>query len=99
MSFIKEVSKNPRSMSGKELPSTDYLKTFDHCCGIHGAARERKGLKHAKVTARRRVDKEIVEEELSQLIADAALAEEMIDYDELEEHAQKLRDKEAKEAE
>lgn len=57
---IKEsVRKNPNSMANS-LPSTKELKQFDCCCGIHGAARKRRGAKHAKVTARRRLDKEII---------------------------------------
>jgi len=62
----KTVRKNPRSMANA-LPSAQELKGRNQCCGIHGAARERKGLKHAKVTARRRLDKEIIEEALGEI--------------------------------
>jgi hypothetical protein len=40
------------------------LVGYDHCCGIHGAARERKGIKHGTVTARRRWDKTVIQQAL-----------------------------------
>ena len=66
MNIKRHVQKNPGTMANT-LPSAQEQKSrHDQCCGIHGAARERKGLKHAKVTARRRVDKELVEEGLKE---------------------------------
>lgn len=55
---------NDRSMYNG-LESTQAMKHFDHCCGIHGAARLRAGIKHARVTRRRRNDKIVIKEELS----------------------------------
>lgn len=46
------------------LPSAKELAQYDHCRGIHGAARERKGIKHARVTARRRLERLIIEQDL-----------------------------------
>jgi hypothetical protein len=61
---IYHVKNNPNSMSGDTLFSAQEMKIYDHCCGIHGAARERKGAKHGASTYRRRLDKELVTEEL-----------------------------------
>lgn len=58
--FNKYVQVHPGSMSG-HLKSTNELKMYDHCCGIHGAARERRGLKHARITALRRQAKREIE--------------------------------------
>ena len=58
--------KNDRSMSNG-LPSTQEMKTFDQCCGIHGAMRWRQGEKHALVTLRRRVAKEVIKEGLEEV--------------------------------
>lgn len=46
------------------LMHTDDLKGYDHCHGIHGAAKERKGCKKATSAARRRNDKEIIKGEI-----------------------------------
>ncbi len=67
--LCKEVAKSPGSMNG-ELPSTRSRKRYDHCCGIHGAARERKGIKHARTTANRRYAKLLIEEELNEVDCD-----------------------------
>lgn len=60
---MSEIRKNDSSMSG-DLPSTQYLKMFDHCCGIHGVARERKGYKKGKNSARRRFEKKLIIDQL-----------------------------------
>lgn len=61
---VKEhVRRNAASMSGK-LPSTQSMRHYDWCCGIHGAARHRKGIKRGTSAARRRVDKELISREL-----------------------------------
>lgn len=64
--MVHQVEQNDQSMSNG-LPSSrksDWRHCY--CRGIHGAARERKGLKHAKVTARRRHDKEVIKEQLNE---------------------------------
>lgn len=43
------------------------LVSWGHCCGIHGAARERAGIKHGRVTARRRLEKELIQKEMDEL--------------------------------
>ena len=60
----RQVQRNAATMSNG-LPSTQSRRHWDHCCGIHGAARERKGIKHGTVTARRRLEKEIIQDELA----------------------------------
>lgn len=60
------VLNNPATMKG-DLPSTQSMRHRDWCCGIHGAARFRKGIKKGTSAARRRVDKEIVEREVNDL--------------------------------
>lgn len=68
MSFTKNPSK--RAVSGSmtnKIPSSQEMKHYDNCCGIHGAARLRKGMKHATVTERRRHEKDIINEQLAQL--------------------------------
>lgn len=57
-----KIRHNDRFMQGN-LASSEEMKALDCCCGIHGAARHRKGIKHATVTARRRNDKEIIRQE------------------------------------
>jgi hypothetical protein len=56
---LSQVKHNDASMSG-HLPSTQEMKAYDHCCGIHGAARERKGIKKGTASARRRHDKAVI---------------------------------------
>lgn len=63
---MRQLLKNDRSMSNS-LPSSQEMKTFDQCCGIHGAMRWRKGEKHALVTARRRHGKEVVKEGMEEV--------------------------------
>ena len=65
----KRVLHNPGTMANT-LPSTQELKGFDHCCGIHGAMRERRGIKHGTSAARRRVDKLILAQELQEMETD-----------------------------
>jgi len=57
---------NPSSMYNG-LPSAEEMKSFDHCCGIHGAARARRGMKKAASAARRRQDKDIIRGEIKNL--------------------------------
>jgi len=61
---VKEkMEHNDRSMANG-LPSTASLKGHDSCCGIHGLMRRRQGIKHGTVCARRRHDKEVIQEGL-----------------------------------
>ena len=46
------------------LPSSQSTKRMDNCRGIHGSAKKRKGAKHATVTARRRIEKELIKDQL-----------------------------------
>jgi hypothetical protein len=48
------------------LPSAESERHWDNCCGIHGAMRRRKGIKHGTVCARRRHDKEVIQAALSE---------------------------------
>jgi hypothetical protein len=59
MATPTKIKAESGSMSNSLL-SAKELAVYDHCCGIHGAARERKGIKHAAVTKRRRLEKELV---------------------------------------
>lgn len=56
---FSKVQYNAATMSNS-LPSTESERHMDNCCGIHGAARRRKGIKRGTVAARRRLDKQIV---------------------------------------
>lgn len=62
----RKVMHNDRSMANS-LPSTKRLRWLgvDSCCGVHGLMRERQGVKHGTVCARRRRDKEVIKEELA----------------------------------
>lgn len=60
---MDRIINNSATMSNG-LPSTQERKHWDHCCGIHGAARERKGIKRGTSAARRRYEKKLVEYEL-----------------------------------
>lgn len=53
------VAKNDGTMANT-LMSTKDLKAYDHTCGIHGAARERRGAKKATSAARRRHEKTLI---------------------------------------
>ena len=58
---------NARHVRGSKRSHTKAtLVMYDHCCGIHGAARERKGIKKGTSAARRRYDKGLVEKEMEQ---------------------------------
>jgi len=46
--------------AGQQKRQEPELIAYDHCCGIHGAARERKGIKKGTSAARRRLSKEIL---------------------------------------
>ncbi len=56
------VVRNDASM-GNMLPSAKHGQHHDYCCGIHGAARERKGIKRGTSAARRRHDKLVIKDE------------------------------------
>lgn len=60
------VAKNAATMANT-LPSTQSMRHFDNCCGIHGAARRRKGEKRGTSAARRRFDKEVIKEVCEEL--------------------------------
>ena len=80
---LDQVRRNDRSMANTILStkvgtgrrrgrrwsrrSKADLLAYDHCCGIHGAARERKGMKHGTVCARRRHDAEVIAEALAEV--------------------------------
>jgi len=49
------------------LMSTEDSKAFDHCCGIHGAMRERRSAKRATSAARRRHDKVVIQQALEEI--------------------------------
>lgn len=59
----KRIQFNDGSMYNA-LPSSESMKRYDMCHGIHGAARERKGIKHATIAARRRHDKQVIQDQL-----------------------------------
>lgn len=61
--LMKTVARNDRTMA-KGLPTTESMRHYDNCCGIHGAARRTKGAKHGLVCARRRHDKEVIQQGL-----------------------------------
>lgn len=42
---------------GRKLPSSESIKHFDFCGGIHGAARARRGVKKARNDVRRCQDR------------------------------------------
>jgi hypothetical protein len=56
------VRKNPATMTNS-LPSSKEMAGYDQCCGIHGAARARKGAKHAASVERRHIDKRLCRNE------------------------------------
>ena len=62
---LKRVQKNDSTMANT-LPSAQELKGYDHCCGIHGAARERKGIKNGTSAARRRHDKAVIDRSIQE---------------------------------
>lgn len=59
---------NARHLRGSKRSKTKAtLVMYDHCCGIHGAARERKGIKKGTSAARRRYDKALLINEVANL--------------------------------
>jgi hypothetical protein len=60
-----KVQHNDRTMANT-LPKAKFWPS-DNCCGIHGAAKKRAGIKHGTVCARRRHDKEVIQQELTDL--------------------------------
>jgi len=59
------VRRNDASMHNGLL-STAFMKGWDQCCGIHGAARERRGAKKATSAARRRHEKALIRKMLDE---------------------------------
>jgi hypothetical protein len=60
----QHVHRANHSMSmSNGLLSSEALRHQDNCCGIHGAARARAGVKKATVHLARRLGKEIPDEE------------------------------------
>ena len=57
--------KNDRSMHNI-LPSSEEVKRYDNCCGIHGAARWRAGVKHGTRSKARIHDKEVILRDLEE---------------------------------
>ena len=47
------------------LPSVQATKRMDNCCGIHGAMKKRRGAKKATSAARRRNDKILIKNALT----------------------------------
>jgi hypothetical protein len=66
MRYYKKERRDPAGM-GYKLPSTLSMLGHDWGCGIHGAARWRRGMKRGAATARRRLGQRIIEEQLRQL--------------------------------
>lgn len=64
----RDVERNAGSMSGK-LASTRQMMIYDNCCGIHGAARDRRGMKRGKSAARRRNDLAVIREAVAERCA------------------------------
>lgn len=61
---VRKIQRNDGSMHNG-LPSSESMKRNDYCCGIHGAARERKGIKRGTSSARRRLDKAVIQDEVN----------------------------------
>ena len=57
------VEQNDASMDKRTMPEAERSKGWDYCCGIHGAARNRKGTKRGTSAARRRYDKRVIREQ------------------------------------
>lgn len=63
---LNRVVKNPSTMSNTQL-SAKELSSYDQCRGIHGAARQRKGVKKGTNSARRRLDKKIIDVSMDEM--------------------------------
>ena len=68
---VNRVNNNPNGMGGT-LPKSsssdvihDWCMCF--CCGIHGAARHRKGIKKGTHSARRRQGQQYIKDELERM--------------------------------
>jgi len=59
------ANRKPASMCNCLMSSQD-AKSYDQCCGIHGAMRERRGAKKATSAARRRNDKIVIRQSLEE---------------------------------
>lgn len=62
----KRIVKNGATMANT-LPSSESEKRRDNCCGIHGAARKRRGIKRGTSAARRRHEKDLIAQEYEQV--------------------------------
>lgn len=62
-----KVCHNPNTMANT-LPSAEEWNKFTYCAGIHGAMKQRKGVKRGTVCARRRMDKEVIKEAEQELL-------------------------------
>lgn len=58
---MRHVRRSDSSMANT-LPSAEAWKRWDWCCGIHGAMKARRGIKHATACARRRNDRNVIDE-------------------------------------
>ena len=52
--------------AGRRSHYEGALVHYDHCCGIHGAMRERRGIKKGTSAARRRHAKTLIQRELTE---------------------------------
>lgn len=62
-----KIRKNNLSTMSNGLISAQEDRHWDYCCGIHGAARARKGVKKATSAYRRRNDKEVIKQSMEEL--------------------------------
>ena len=61
---MKHVQVNDQSMYNG-LPSTESMRHRDWCCGVHGAAKWRRGIKKGTSAARRRYGRKVIRDEVS----------------------------------
>jgi hypothetical protein len=71
-SVVKKVKRNSATMTNA-LMSAKEMSGYDHCCGIHGAARERKGIKRGTSAARRRVEKTVIKRAVEEMNHDESV--------------------------
>lgn len=64
-SVKRRIQHNDETMANT-LPKAKFWPS-DNCRGIHGAAKTRAGIKHGTVCARRRHDKEVINQELEEI--------------------------------
>ncbi len=67
----EEYWSNPhREGMGSSLPSSERMKHWDSCCGIHGQARGRRGAKKFASSRRRVAERELLRTATSQMDED-----------------------------